>query len=275
MRNGKRFSLRLREDARGLLSTPKPVNYVRVPLAPLTTQVISHTVVRGGFGSRFVREDEAPGILTAQDEAAAQTRAGAAQPVRDKPPPVTPQAAPSVVPDGPVPFEPMVWDWVQERKLPNRTGRMMLSKVNRLVTYLKHADMGRVTQDDLIAYKKYLLDQSGLSHRTIKAHLDDLKTLFRFAAANRKIVDPTIGFKFTYRDDGRSKRRSYTPAECIQILAAARNSTNPVIRWCQWLAWATGARISEVAKASTKDICQIGGMWCIKILLDDREEEPR
>jgi integrase len=44
------------------------------------------------------------------------------------------------------------------------------------------------------------------------------------------------------------------------------------VRWCQWVAWATGSRVSEIAEASTKDICQIGGMWCIKILLDDREE---
>src|SRR5260370_41688487 len=33
------------------------------------------------------------------------------------------------------------------------------------------------------------------------------------------------------------------------------------------------AWVAEIAEASTKDICQIGGMWCIKILLDNREEE--
>src|SRR4051794_24529970 len=33
------------------------------------------------------------------------------------------------------------------------------------------------------------------------------------------------------------------------------------------------ARISEIAEASTKDVCQIGGIWCIKILLDDRDED--
>jgi hypothetical protein len=33
-----------------------------------------------------------------------------------------------------------------------------------------------------------------------------------------------------------------------------------------------GVRVSEIAEASTKDISQIGGIWCIKILLDDREE---
>jgi len=150
--------LRMREDARALLFPPKPVNYVRVPLAPLTTHVISQTVVRGGFGSRMVREEEAPAILTAQGEAAAQSRAGAAQPLRDKPPTITAQTAPFVVPDGPVPFEAMVWDWVKEKKLPNRAGRMMLSKVNRLVMYLERDDMGRIGQDDLIGYKKHLLN---------------------------------------------------------------------------------------------------------------------
>ena len=49
-------------------------------------------------------------------------------------------------------------------------------------------------------------------------------------------------------------------------------ATNPVIRWCQWIAALTGARISEIAEAHTADIYLMADMWVIKILLDDREE---
>jgi integrase len=139
--------------------------------------------------------------------------------------------------------------------------------------------MGRVTTADGIRYKETMLKESvanpktGLSHPTIKHHIDDLKTLFKFAAKNRPIGDPMADVEFKFHDNKRSKPRPYTPDERAQILTAARSTTNPVIRWCQWIAWGTGARISEVAEAATSDVCQIGGMWCLKILLDDRDEE--
>ncbi len=43
--------------------------------------------------------------------------------------------------------------------------------------------MDRVTRDDMIRYKEDMLKpETGFSHRNIKHHLDDLKTLFRYAA---------------------------------------------------------------------------------------------
>ena len=113
--------------------------------------------------------------------------------------------------------------------------------------------------------------ESGVSHTTAKHHLDDLRTLFIFASKNRSFANPTDDVTRLSRKNGRNKWRPYTPEERIRILTAARKE-GPVVRWCQWVAWATGSRVSEIAEASTKDICQIGGMWCIKILLDDREE---
>ena len=134
-------------------------------------------------------------------------------------------------------------------------------------------DMRLVTRDEYIRYKEELLKpDSGYSHTTVKHHLDDLRTLFRFASKNRSFPNPTDDVTRLRRKNGRSKWRPYTLDERIRILTEARKE-GPVIRWCQWVAWATGARVSEIAEASTKDVCQIGGMWCIKILLDDREED--
>lgn len=89
---------------------------------------------------------------------------------------------------------------------------------------------------------------------------------------NRSFANPADDVTRLERKNGRSKWRPYTLDERIRILTEARKE-GPVIRWCQWVGWATGARVSEIAEASTKDVCQIGGMWCIKILLDDREED--
>lgn len=188
------------------------------------------------------------------------------------------------VTDDPVRFEEIVELWARENKVPDHTKRLYLSKTTRFVAWLKTNrerrgvaaradDMRSVTCDEYVHYKEDLLKpDSGLGHTTTKHHLDDLRTLFIFASSNRQFVNPTDGVTRLQRKNGRNKWRPYTLDERRRILTEARKE-GPVIHWCQWVTWATGARVSEIAEASTKDVCQIGGMWCIKILLDDREEE--
>jgi len=198
--------------------------------------------------------------------------------------PPNPRNAPDTLAGDAVRFESMVEQWGREAKVPNRTKRQYLSKANRFVAFLETDrksqglpscgdNMRLVTPDDYVRYKEHLLKpESGYSHTTVKHHLDDLRTLFIFASKNRRFANPTDGVTRLERKNGRNKWRPYTLEERIKILNAARKE-GPVVRWCQWVAWARGSRVSEIAEASTKDICQIGGIWCIKILLDNREEE--
>jgi integrase len=198
--------------------------------------------------------------------------------------PPIPWSAPDALTGDAVRFESMVEQWARERKIPDRTKRQFLSKANRFVSFLETDrksrglplcgdDMRLVTRDDYVRYKEHLLKpESGVSHTTAKHHLDDLRTLFKFASKNRSFANPTDDVTRLTRKNGRNKWRPYMLDERIKILTAARKE-GAVVRWCQWVAWATGSRVSEIAEASTKDICQIGGMWCIKILLDNREEE--
>jgi integrase len=175
----------------------------------------------------------------------------------------------------------------------------MLSKTTRFIKWLKEdrheggivglaEDMRLVTRDEFVRYKEYLLQHSkgarnespnklpptGLGYTGVCHQLADLRTLFKFASKNRSFENPTDEVTLPRRSTrimARNKWRSFTREERTRILTEAR-SAGPVIRWCQWIAWGIGARVSEIAEASTKDICQIGGIWCIKILLDDREE---
>jgi integrase len=191
---------------------------------------------------------------------------------------------PVIINGDPVTFELMVGVWAREKKVRDPVKRQLLSKANRFVSFLETDRKSRglpscgdnmrlVTPDDYVRYKEHLLQpDSGYSHTTVKHHLDDLRTLFIFASKNRRFANPTDGVTRLERKNGRNKWRPYTLEERIKILSAARKE-GPVVRWCQWVAWATGSRVSEIAEASTKDICQIGGMWCIKILLDNREKE--
>jgi integrase len=257
--------------------------YVYVP-ATSHPEIVTRVIRRGGFGGHMMLKSEA-GNLPAP---------GTTPVIVESPPEVieairlarerAEQRDVVTVTDDPVRFEEMVEKWARESKVPEPSKRHMLSKANRFVAFLETdretrglppcgGDMRRVTRGDYIRYKEDMLKpRSGYSHTTVKHHLDDLRTLFIFASKNRDFPNPTDDVTRLDRKNGRSKWRPYTLDERIRILTEARKE-GPVIRWCQWVAWATGARVSEIAEASTKDVCQIGGMWCIKILLDDREED--
>jgi len=276
---------------------------VQVPIAPLVHEIVTHVVTRGGFGRRFVPQTQADAILA---KLAAKTAIPTIKEVspevsdmiqRARQKPEQREATTSV--DDPVIFEKMVAVWAAENGIPDHDKGLMLSKAVRFIKWLKDdrqergvaaptEDMRLTTRDEFVRYKEYLLQHSegprgetpkqlpatGLGYTSVGHHLRDLRTLFIFASKNRSFENPTDEVtlpKRTKKMMARNKWRSFTRAERVLVLTQARLA-GPVIRWCQWLAWATGARVSEIAEASTKDICQIGGMWCIKILLDDREE---
>jgi hypothetical protein len=279
------------EDAKAVLDpSKKPTGYVRVPLAPLTTEkrIIITSVQRGGFGSRFVAENEAATILAEQDAQRRESEAALPELPPDWPYVGRPEAASQAQPEAvssppppkssaalkstdPVPFEAVVSLWARERKILPPGDRQMLSKANRLAWFLGHDDMGRVSRDEMIRYKEDMLKpESGFSHRNIKNHWSDLKTLFKFAAENRDIANPMEGLSFKYNRRGLKPRRSYTDQEAKHILTSARQA-NRAIRWLQWLAAYTGSRVGEVAECTTLDIRRMGTGWVIDILLDNRD----
>jgi integrase len=147
----------------------------------------------------------------------------------------------------------------------------MLSKADRLAAFLGHNDMSRVSPSNMIAYKESMLrPETGFSHRNVKNHWADLRTLFKFGSENRGFVDPMTGLTFKYKRKGLKPRRSYTADEAKIILTAARQA-RPAIRWLQWLAAYTGSRIAEIAECTTYDVRQMGGGWALDILLDHRD----
>ncbi len=277
---------------------------VAVPIAPLVQEIVTTVITRGGFGRRFVLEREADAILAQLREQSALPIIKEVSPgIRDliqraRQVPEQRETQTAAAAD-PVLFEKMVAAWAAENHQPSHEERLMLSKATRFITWLRQdrhdrgisdlpEDMRRVTHDEFVHYKEYLLAHSkgprgeppkeephtGLGYTSVGKQLRDLRTLFKFTSKNRKFANPTDEVtlpKLTKRMMKRNAWRSFTRDERTLILTEARKA-GPVIRWCQWLGWGTGARVSEVAEASTKDIVQIGGLWCIKIMLDDREE---
>jgi integrase len=70
------------------------------------------------------------------------------------------------------------------------------------------------------------------------------------------------------------KREDFTPAERRLILTLARDA-EPYIYWLNWLGSYTGARLSELADAHTRDIVCLFGIWVMKIHRKYRSPDQR
>jgi hypothetical protein len=176
--------------------------YVYVP-ATSHAEIVTRIIRRGGFGGHMLLKSEAANL-----------------PVPDTTPVIVEPPAEVIeaiyrarqqaeqrnavtATDDPVRFEEIVELWARENKVPDPTKRLYLSKTTRFVRWLKTDreirgvaacadDMRLVTREEYIRYKEDLLKpDSGLGHTTVKHHLDDLRTLFKFASKNRSFANPT------------------------------------------------------------------------------------
>jgi hypothetical protein len=161
--------------------------------------------------------------------------------------------------------------WVAERQVPIGSQRNYTRKVKRLVDFLGHDDPTRITDRDMIRYKEHLLRDPGLSQPTVAAHLDDLRTIFRFAARNKKVSsDPLADVTFKAKRDPHRKRLPFSADDRKLILAKARQA-DPVIRWTAWLGAFSGMRLGEIVEAGSRDIVQLEGYWVFRVGYEHRD----
>jgi integrase len=161
--------------------------------------------------------------------------------------------------------------WIGERKPPPRSQVAYRGKVNRLVDFLGHDDAGKISDRDMIRYKEHLLKDPALSQKTVAGHLDDLRTIFRFGAKNKKIpADPLADVTFKPKRDPHKKRLPFSTDDRRLILNEARGA-DPLIRWTAWVGAFSGMRLGEIVDAHTRDVMQLEGHWVFRIGVEHRE----
>jgi integrase len=131
----------------------------------------------------------------------------------------------------------------------------------------------------LISYAAFcrdtLIDEGNLSPGSISNHLKALRTLFVYAFDNEPDRFPSNPMARVKFNPGKGEERDdFTPDERRTILIAAREAA-PVIKWLTWLSSFTGARLSEIADAHTRDIVLDHGVWVIKIRRKYRSPDQR
>lgn len=166
----------------------------------------------------------------------------------------------------PISFDDLLRGWAAEKKPATRTVYNWTGVVEKLKKALKHNDAARVTPDDLLRWKKSLIE-AGFQPKTIRdANLAPVRAILQWAVDNRLLPsNPAERITMDVKAKPAESRRGYTDAEAKIVLKAALLEKDPVRRWVPWLCAYSGARVAEICQLRAQDIVQIDEIWCLKI----------
>jgi integrase len=166
----------------------------------------------------------------------------------------------------PVAFQQLVDGWAAERRPVAKTQYEWSRVVRQLEAYLGHSDAQRLTGENLIDWKRSMVE-AGLRPKTIQdSKLAPLRAILQWGAKNKLISsNPADGISLDVRTKQGEKKRSFTDAEAKLVLRAALAEKDPVRRWVPWIGAYSGARVSEICQLRSEDIIQIDNIWCMKL----------
>jgi integrase len=166
----------------------------------------------------------------------------------------------------PVAFKQLVDGWAAERRPVAKTQYEWSRVVRQLEAFLGHGDARRLTSENLIEWKRSMVE-AGLRPKTIQdAKLAPLRAILQWGVQNKLMPsNPAEGISLEVRSKQGEKKRSFTDAEAQLILRAALAEKDPVRRWVPWIGAYSGARISEICQLRSEDVIQINDIWCMKL----------
>jgi integrase len=181
----------------------------------------------------------------------------------------------------------LVEDWWKEAEATGRKPSTHESYANTMKAFrafLKHDDAGRVTPEDVIAFKDHRLasvnPRTGkpISPKTVKdSDLAALKAIFDWAVVNRKMAtNPAAGITLKVGKRQKLREKGFTDDEAKALLKAASEAvpgndhpkTAAAKRWVPWLMAYSGARVGEMAQLRKEDIAREGDDWTMTITPD-------
>jgi integrase len=161
--------------------------------------------------------------------------------------------------------------WWQEAKATGRSQKThdtYKGAIDRLVKHLGHDDAGRVTQQDMLAFK-----DARLKVVTVKSFKDGdlpgIRSVFGWAVDNRKLTkNPADAIKVKAEKKKRTRSKGFTDDEaqaifkaCIAYVRKPKEDvrTAAAKRWAPLIAAYTGCRIAEALQLRKEDVRKESG----------------
>lgn len=187
------------------------------------------------------------------------------------------QSAPEL---GGVPLLDLFDGYVAEREPAPSTVKAWRRLLKHFVAHLGHDDASRVTAEDVLAWKDKLLTEptkSGKprSAKTVReTYLAALRAVLTWGVENRRIAsNASAGIKVRGPKRQRLRDPGFTDSEALTILRATLQPPPERLgagnalarRWVPWVCAYTGARVNEITQLRAQDVCEVDGVWAIRI----------
>lgn len=144
--------------------------------------------------------------------------------------------------------------------------------IERFVEWIKHRDLARVTPQDAVRWRDYMISQ-GIAPKAVR---DVWLAAPRSVATHmlnalRLEVNPFAGIKVegvkAWKEDD---ERGFDPEQALTILSATVATPSHLMsaemraarRWVPWICAYSGARVNEITSLLPSDVQQILGHWC-------------
>ncbi|OHV16227.1 hypothetical protein BK022_13570 [Methylorubrum extorquens] len=156
--------------------------------------------------------------------------------------------------------------WRAEAKPSPSTVSTWQGVVKDLKGYLKHEDVSRITEQDVVGWKDALIAR-GIKPGTVNnGFLAGLKALLNYAKRNNLIrSNPADGIRVAVKVKAGERMLAYSDEDVARLLACAARETAPAKRWLPMLAALTGARIGELAALWGTSVIEREGVTGINI----------
>jgi integrase len=186
-------------------------------------------------------------------------------------PPGTPStmltmSAPVRAAESPLPFDTVIQGWAAERRPTEKTPNEWRRVMQDFATFVGHNDARQLTPDDLVRWKRSLVDAGRRPKAIRDAKLAPVRSILQWAVDNRLLhANPAERISIEVKTRAAETRRAFDDEEAAIVLKAALAARDPVRRWVPWLCAYSGARLSEVCQLRREDIVCLEGIWVMRI----------
>ncbi|WP_234889788.1 integrase [Agrobacterium vitis] len=177
----------------------------------------------------------------------------------------------------PVTFDNIIDDEVKRRArgknakpLPDRTVKKYRDHCAAFSRWRKNKNALTVTAAEGKSWIESLQDAGELGNRTVKAMLQNVRTVMNWGRQNDPTSffpagNPLNGIKAPDYTTLPSYLRAFTMDEAKLVLAVARKEEKAMFRWIPWLCAYSGMRVSEAGNLRKEDFFEVGGRWFWKV----------
>jgi len=191
--------------------------------------------------------------------------------------PLLANAAPIEDTPAPVTFDNIIDDEVKRRArgkdakpLPDRTAKKYRDHCAAFAKWRKSKNALTVTAAEGKGWIESLQDAGELGNRTVKAMLQNVRTVMNWGKQNDPANffptgNPLKDIKAPDYTVLPSYLRAFTMEEAKLVLTAARKEDKAMFRWIPWLCAYSGMRVSEAGNLRKEDFFEVGGRWFWKV----------